>query len=156
SYVQRNSLNIATEQIQSQLRVSQLQVFMLMCSYQVVYTALQAPAGQFGQRFGARWAFVLVGVLACVATVATPLAPVVLSGAAVIGAMVLAQATLGAAQAPVFPVSTGVFEAWFPTSRWGFVSGLSASAMHVGTAITAPLIVMLTAALGWQQALLWT
>ena len=156
NFVQRNSLNAATEQIQSELRVSQLQVFMLMWAYQVVYSLLQVPAGSFGQRFGARWTFVLVGALACVATGATPLAPVVLSGTAMIGAMVLAQAIVGAAQAPVFPVSTGVFEHWFPSSRWGFVNGLSSSAMHVGTAITAPLIVALTSALGWQQALLWT
>ena len=73
-----------------------------------------------------------------------------------IGVIVLAQLVLGSAQAPLFPVMTGVFECWFPGSRWGLVTGLSSSAMHVGTAITAPLIVALTAALGWQQALLWT
>jgi ACS family glucarate transporter-like MFS transporter len=156
AFVQRNSLNVATEQIQSQLRVSQLQVFMLMWAYQVMYSVLQVPAGSFGQRLGARWAFVLLGVLTCLATVATPLAPVVLSGSAVIGAMVLAQAVLGSGQAPLFPVMQGVFECWFPSSRWGFVTGLSSSAMHVGSAVTAPLIVSLTAALGWQQALLWT
>jgi MFS transporter, ACS family, glucarate transporter len=156
AFVQRNSLNVATEQIQSQLRVSQLQVFMLMWAYQVMYSVLQVPAGSFGQRFGARCAFVLLGALACLATVATPLAPVVLSGTAMIGAMVLAQAVLGSGQAPLFPVMTGVFESWFPSSRWGFVNGLSSSAMHIGTAVTAPLIVALTAALGWQQAVLWT
>lgn len=154
--VQRNSLNVATEQIQSQLQVSQLQVFMLLWAYQVMYSVLQVPAGSFGQRFGARWSFVLLGALTCLGTVATPLAPVVLSGTAMIGAMVLGQAVLGSSQAPLFPVMTGVFECWFPSSRWGFVTGLSSSAMHVGTAITAPLIVALTAALGWQQAVLWT
>ena len=156
AFVQRNSLNVATDQIQSQLRVSQLQVFMLMWAYQVMYSLLQVPGGSLGQRCGARWTFVLIGALACLATVATPLAPIVLSGTAMIGAMVLAQAVLGTSQAPLFPVMTGVFESWFPSSRWGFVNGLSSSAMHVGTAVTAPLIVALTAALGWQRALLCT
>jgi MFS transporter, ACS family, glucarate transporter len=155
AFMQRNSLNVATEQIQSQLRVSQLQVFMLMWAYQLMYSMLQVPAGYFGQRLGARWVFVLLGALTCLATVATPLAPMVLSGTLVIGAMVLAQAVLGSSQAPLFPVMTGVFETWFPSSRWGFVNGLSSSAMHVGSSIAAPLVVALTAALGWQQALLW-
>jgi ACS family glucarate transporter-like MFS transporter len=156
AFVQRNSLNVATEQIQSQLKVSQLQVFMLMWAYQLMYALLQVPAGSFGQRFGARRAFLLLGVFSCLAMGATSLAPLALSGAAVVGAIVLAQALLGSSQAPLFPVMTGVFECWFPTTRWGFVNGLSSSAMHVGTAVTAPLIVALTAAAGWQQALLWT
>jgi ACS family glucarate transporter-like MFS transporter len=80
----------------------------------------------------------------------------VFSGTALIVAMALAQVILGVALAPTFPVSTGVFESWFPITRWGFVNGFSSSAMHVGTAITGPLIVALTASLGWQEALLWT
>jgi sugar phosphate permease len=154
--VQRNSLNVATDQIQSQLHVSQLQVFMLLWAYQLMYSVLQIPAGSVGQRLGARASFVLLGLLTCLATVATPLAPTVLSGTAMIGAMVCAQAILGSGQAPLFPVMTGVFESWFPSSRWGFVTGLSSSAMHVGAALTAPLIVALAGALGWQRAVLWT
>jgi sugar phosphate permease len=155
-YVQRGSLTIATDEVKAQLHVSQLQVFLLSSAFMVMYTALQLPAGALGQRWGARRVFLLVGVLGCLATVATPLAPYVLTGTAVIVAMALAQAVLGASQSPVFPVQTGVFESWFPNARWGFVNGLGSSAMHVGSAITAPLIVALSAAQGWQRALLWT
>jgi len=155
-YVQRGSLTIATDQVKAQLHVSQLQVFLLSSAFVVMYTALQAPSGAFGQRWGARRMFVLVGTLSCLAAVATPLAPYVLTGTAVIMAMALAQAVLGVAQSPVFPVQTGVFESWFPRAQWGFVNGLGSSAMHVGSAITAPLIVALTAVWGWQRALLWT
>jgi len=155
-YVQRNGLTIATDQVKAQLHVSQLQVFLLSSAFIVMYMALQVPGGALGQRWGARRTFVLVGVLSCLATVATPLAPYALTGAAVIMAMTLSQAFLGVAQSPVFPVQTGVFESWFPSAQWGFVNGLGSSAMHVGTAITAPLIVALSASWGWQRALLWT
>src|SRR6202008_4949242 len=47
-------------------------------------------------------------------------------------------------------------ESWFPRAQWGFVNGLGSSAMQVGSAITAPLIVALSASLGWQRALLFT
>ncbi|MBV8403984.1 MAG: MFS transporter [Gammaproteobacteria bacterium] len=155
-YVQRNALTIATDQVKEQLHVSQLQVFLLSSVFMIMYTALQLPGGALGQRWGARRMFVLVGAVSCLATVATPLAPYVFTGAAVIVAMALAQAVLGTAQAPVFPVQTGVFESWFPSTRWGFVNGLGSSAMGVGSAIAAPLIVALTAMWGWQRALLWT
>ena len=155
-YVQRNALTIATDQVKAQLHVSQLQVFLLSSFFVIVYTALQLPGGALGQRWGARRMFVVVGAVSCLASVATPLAPYVLTGTAVIVAMALAQAMLGTAQAPVFPVQTGVFESWFPSAQWGFVNGLGSSAMGVGSAIAAPLIVALTAVWGWQRALLWT
>jgi len=155
-YVQRNGLTIATDQVKAQLHVSQFQVFLVSSAFMVLYTALQVPAGAFGQRWGARRTFVLVGVLSCLATVATPLAPYLLTGTALIMTMALAQAVLGMSQSPVFPVSTGVFESWFPSAQWGFVNGLGSSAMGIGTAIAAPLIVALSASWGWQRALLWT
>ncbi|MBV8877216.1 MAG: MFS transporter, partial [Gammaproteobacteria bacterium] len=155
-YVQRNALTLATDQVKAQLKVSQLQVFLLSSAFLVMYTALQGPAGAVGQRWGARRMFVLVGISGCLAMVVTPLAPYLLTGTAVIVAMALAQAVLGTAQAPVFPVQTGVFESWFPSSRWGLVNGLGSSAMGVGTAIAAPLMAALSAAWGWQRALLFT
>src|SRR5215468_10668680 len=156
SYLQRNGLTIATDQVKTQLHVSQLQVFLLSSVFMVLYTALQVPAGALGQRWGARRVFLLVGALGCLASVATPLAPYVLTGTAVITAIVLAQAVLGVSQSPLFPVQTGVFESWFPSARWGFVNGLATSANSLGTAIAAPLIVALSASWGWQGALLWT
>ena len=137
-YVQRNTLTIATDQVKTQLQVSQLQVFLLSSAFMAMYTALQLPAGALGQRLGARLTFVLIGALGCFAVVATALAPYLLTGVALIGAMACAQALLGTAQAPVFPVQLGVFESWFPSARWGFVNGLGSSAMGVGSAIAAP------------------
>jgi ACS family glucarate transporter-like MFS transporter len=155
-YVQRNGLTIATDQVKAQLHVSQLQVFLLSSAFLAMYTALQVAGGAIGQRWGARRMFTLIGALSCLAMVATPLAPYLLTGTAVIMAMAFAQAVLGVAQAPVFPVQTGVFESWFPNARWGFVNGLATSANSVGTAIAAPLVVTLSASYGWQRALLWT
>ncbi len=155
AYLQRNSLSIAAERIMPELHLSQMQVGWLMETFTVVYMVLQLPAGMLGERIGGRATFVAVGVVTFVATIATPLTPFLLSGTALFVALVLAQALMGAAQAPVFPVGAGITETWFPASRWNFANGLNASGMNLGTAITAPLIVALTAAFGWQGALLW-
>jgi ACS family glucarate transporter-like MFS transporter len=155
AYVQRNSLSIAAERIMPELHLSQMQVGWLLETFTVAYMVLQLPAGILGERIGARASYVAVGVVSLIATVATPLTPMLLAGSALFVALVLAQAVMGAAQAPVFPVGGGLTEAWFPVSRWGFVNGVNASAMNLGNALTPPLIVALTVSFGWQGALLW-
>jgi MFS transporter, ACS family, glucarate transporter len=60
------------------------------------------------------------------------------------------------AQAPLFPISLGVIESWFPVGQWAFPNGLQAAAMQLGSAATAPLIAGLMVTFGWKHALLWT
>jgi ACS family glucarate transporter-like MFS transporter len=155
AFIQRTSLSIAAERMMPELHLSQMKVGWLMETYTVVYTALQIPAGVLGERIGARAILVATGALSLVATIATPLAPVLLSGAVLFVALVLAQTVLGAAHAPVFPVMMGVFEAWFPRNRWAVINGVNSSGVDLGTALAPPLIVTLTIAFGWQNALLW-
>lgn len=155
AYVQRTSINIAAERIEPELHLSQLQVGVLMWAFTVTYTLMQVPAGVFGQRFGARLTYVLLGLVGFVATIVTPVAPALLSGGALFLMLVLAQAILGLSQAPVFPVFAGVVESWFPPNKWAIANGLQTSGMNIGAAITPPLIVLLTQSFGWQGALLW-
>jgi len=154
-FVQRTSLSVAAERMMPELHLSQMKIGWLMETYTVVYTALQIPGGVLGERIGARAILITTGVISLIATVAMPLAPVLLSGTALFIALVLAQALLGIAHAPVFPVMMGVFEVWFPKNRWAFANGVNSSGVNLGTALAPPLIVTLTAALGWQSALLW-
>jgi len=155
TYTQRTSINIAAERIMPLFHLTQMQLAMMMWAYTVAYTVLQIPAGVFGERIGARSTFVFIGVVSFVATIATPLLPVLLSGTALFVAWILIQAMLGASHSPVSPVAAGLFEAWFPVNRWGIVNGLSSSGPDLGIALTPPLIVGLTASFGWQGALLW-
>jgi len=155
TFVQRTSLSVAAERMMPELHLSQMQVGWLMETYTVVYATLQMPGGVLGERIGARAILVATGTVSLVATIALPLAPVLLSGTALFVALVLAQGLLGAAHAPVFPVMMGVFEAWFPKNRWALVNGVNSSGVDLGTALAPPLIVALTVAFGWQGALLW-
>jgi ACS family glucarate transporter-like MFS transporter len=155
SYVQRTSIGIAAERIEPELHLSQMQIGWIMWAFTVMYTVMQAPAGVFGQRYGARLTFFIVGAVGCLAMVATPVAPMVLTGTAMFVALVFFQALLGVSQAPVFPVFAGVCEAWFPARQWAMANGVNSSGMTLGTAIAPPLIVLLTQSFGWQGALLW-
>jgi ACS family glucarate transporter-like MFS transporter len=155
SNVQRTSIGIAAERIEPELHFSQMQIGWMMWAFTVMYMIMQAPGGVFGQRYGARITFFLIGLVGFVATAATPLAPVLLTGIALFLAMVSFQGLLGVSQAPVFPTFAGVCEVWFPAGQWAMANGVLSSAQTLGTALTPPLIVLLTQEFGWQIALLW-
>ena len=155
AYVQRTSLGVAAQNIMPDLHLSQLQIGWLNAAFATCYTLAQLPGGVLGQRYGARLMYTVIGLVGLVATIATPLAPVVLAGTALFVALLAAQGLLGLAQGPVFPMFAAVSQTWFPQRQWALANGGNALIMNIGGAMTAPLIVVLTAHYGWQGALLW-
>jgi|SRR5215469_11417727 len=156
AYVQRTGVTIAAERMMPELHLSQLQIGWIEQAFVVGYCLFQLPSGLFGQRFGARTAFTVFGIVAFAAMMATPAAPEALSGPALFVVLLGAQFVLGVAQAGTFPVSNGVFEAWFPARQWALVQGAQNMGLNLGAALTPPLVAVLMTALGWQQALAWS
>jgi len=81
---------------------------------------------------------------------------VLLTGSALYAALLVAQLLLGSSQGPIFPVSAGVFEAWFPSRQWALVQGLQSMGLQLGAALTPPVIALLMVHFGWQRALVWS
>jgi len=155
AYLQQKSLTVAAEQMMPQLGLSQMQVGWLQQAFVIGYTVLQLPGGVFGLRLGARRTFVIIGIVSFIAMITTPIVPRFFAAQPLFIALFCAQLVLGSAQAAIFPVSAGVFEAWFPANRWAFVQGLQTMGLGLGSAITPPLIASLMLGVGWQGALLW-
>jgi ACS family glucarate transporter-like MFS transporter len=156
AYLQQRGITVAAYQMMPQLGLSQLQIGALETALLVGYAAMQFPGGVLGQRLGARHMLVVVGLCGFAATIATPLAPVLLSGALLLALLCAAQMLLGLSQGPIFPVSAGVFEAWFTEDRWPLVQGLQSMGLGLGAALTPPLVAWLMTAFGWQRALIWS
>ncbi|HTV51559.1 MAG TPA: MFS transporter [Steroidobacteraceae bacterium] len=156
AYVQQKSLTIAAARIMPELGLSQLQIGWLEQAFVLSYTLFQLPGALLGQRLGARLAYTLFGLVAFIATIATPLAPVVLGGSGLFAALLAAQFLLGLGQAGRWPVAAGVYASWFPARQWPLVQGLAAASTSLGAAIAAPLIASLTATVGWQRAIAWS
>jgi len=156
AYMQRTSFSVAADQMMPDLGMSQVQLGWLVTGYLVTYTACQLPGGLFGQWLGLRRSLVIAGGVALVASTATPLAPMLFCGTAMVAVLLLSRLVLGVAHAPVFPVSTGAIEAWFPPGKWGFPNGLQTAGLHVGSAAATPVIAFTMQAYGWKNALLWT
>jgi sugar phosphate permease len=155
-YLQQRALTIAAEPMIPALHLSQMQIGWLEQAFVIGYMLFQIPGGVFGQRWGARWMFLAIGIASVLCITATVFAPDLMTGVTVFAVMFTAQFLMGVAQAPTFPVSTGVFETWFPPRRWPLVQGLQTMGLGFGGALAPPLIATLMTALGWQKALLWT
>lgn len=155
AYLQQKSVTVAAARMMPELGLSQMQIGWVEWAFLLGYAAFQLPGGVIGQYFGARWTFVVIGLLAFLATVLTPLAPLAFAGTALFVAFLGLQLLLGLAQGPVFPVSSGVMEAWFRPEQWALVQGLQSMGLQFGAALTPPLIASIMDSYGWQRALLW-
>jgi len=155
AYLQQKSITVVAERMMPDLSLSQFQIGLIEWAFVLGYGFFQLPGGIFGQRQGARRTFVIIGLAAFLATIATPLAPYWLTGLSLFVALLLVQLLLGCSQAAIFPVSAGVFEVWFPPRRWTTVQGLQTMGLSLGAALTPPLIANLMMVMGWQRALLW-
>ncbi len=156
AYAQRSTVTIAAERMMPDLHLTQLQIGWIEQAFVIGYALFQLPGGLFGQRFGARFAFTVFGLVAFIGIMMTPVAPEILAGKALFLVLVASQLLLGVAQGGVFPVSNGVFETWFPVRQWSLVQGAQSMGLNLGSAITPPLIAALMESLGWQRALVWS
>jgi ACS family glucarate transporter-like MFS transporter len=156
AYLQHASITVAGVPMMAQLGLNEVQLAWIFDAFVLGYSIMQFPGGLLGQRFGARLTFVVIGLVAFVAMLATPLAPELFTGATLFAVLLVAQLILGLAQGPIFPVSAGVFEAWFRPVRWPLVQGVQSMGLQLGAAVAPLLLPSLMAAFGWQQALVWT
>lgn len=156
AYVQRTTVSVAAPELTQALQLSKQQIGWLFLAFTTAYAISQLPGGALGQRFGPRAVFTGVGMICVVAMLGLALLPFVLAGGVLLLALIGAQCLLGVGQGPVFPVFAAVAERWFPSRQFGMANGVISSGMLLGGAVTPPLLVALTAALGWQQAILWT
>jgi ACS family glucarate transporter-like MFS transporter len=156
AYVQQRSLSVAGYRMMSELSLSQMQIGWLEWAFLLGYAALQFPGGVLGQRLGARKMLVVIGLLAFLATITTPLAPLLLTGSALFATLLGVQLLLGLSQSPFFPVEAGVIEAWFKSEQWPLVQGTLSLGLGLGAALTPPVVAWLMSSFGWQQAIAWT
>jgi MFS transporter, ACS family, glucarate transporter len=154
--IQRTSIAISAERMMPELGITQVQVGWLLTAFAIGYTGFQIPGGVLGERLGARRMFALIGIVAFAATLLTPLLPQIVGGAALLLGLLAARFLVGVAQAPIYPVSSGVIESWFPIGTWAFPQGLQVAGGNLAAAATPPLIAWLMQTLGWRAALLWT
>lgn len=156
SYFQRAAISVAGERMMPELGIGTSAFSWIVAAFMVGYTAFQIPGGVLGEVIGARRALVWLGVLSVLTTLVFVGLPLMLGGAVLLVALIAARFVFGIAQAPIFPVGSGVIETWFPARQWNVTQGVISTGINFGSAFATPLVAMAMVAFGWKVAVLLT
>src|SRR5688572_30883295 len=130
AYVLRTNMSVAGAGLIADLGLTQLQLGVVLAAFAWGYAALQFPGGVWAERVGARHALTIMALLwgACNLLVGLVPGRDLASPLVILGMLVALRALMGAAQAPLFPVTGGALTCdWFPVAGWAFPNGLSNS-----------------------------
>src|SRR3954468_19670302 len=152
NYLLRNNLSIAMPSIQKEFAFSNAELGWILGSFNFTYALLQIPGGIFGQVLGPRRALAYLAASWGVLTFLTGFGPALLAASATgaLVSLIVTRLLLGAANAPLFPVSAATFANWFPEGHWGFPNGLLSVGLALAQATIGPLVAWLIVAYGWR------
>lgn len=151
SYLLRSNISIAGPAMTADLGLTEQQLGYILAAFTAGYTIFQFPGGVFGVKLGPRRALTVLMVLWGLLTVLTSLVPGVGASALwIVAALIAVRFAIGAVHAPIYPLTGGVVERWFPPGSWALPNGLSSTGLTLGSAAAAPLLAWLIAEHGWR------
>ena len=159
AYLLRTNMSVAGERMMSDLGLTQIQLGVVLAGFAWGYGLFQLPGGLLGEWLGGRKALALIAVAWGALNMAVGAVPAVdhASVLAIIGMLTVLRFLMGAAQAPVYPISSGYTIArWFPVTGWAFPNGLLNAGLTLGSAATGPLIAWLATTVGWRLSFVLT
>lgn len=154
SYVLRYNVSTAGPAMMIDLDLSEAQFGYILAAFTAGYTIFQFPGGVFGDVLGARRALTIVMVAWAALTLLTSAVPAASYGGASVTviSLIAVRFLVGAVHAPIYPLTGGVVERWFPVGSWALPNGLSSTGLTLGTAATAPVLAWMLTFLGWRQS----
>ncbi len=157
AYLLRTNMSVAGERMMADLGLTKVQLGLVLAAFAWGYALFQFPGGVYGERLGGRRALTAMavawGVLNLVVGVLPPAAP----GVVLLGLLMALRFLMGAAQAPLYPVTGGgVVYHWFPFAGWALPNALTNVGLTFGAAAAGPLIAWLAHRFGWRQSFVLT
>ena len=154
SYVLRYNVSTAGPAMMLDLDLTEVQFGYILAAFTAGYTIFQFPGGVFGVKLGPRRALTILMVLWGLLTALTSTVPGTAFGGTTVTLVTLiaVRFLVGAVHAPIYPLTGGVVERWFPIGGWALPNGLSSTGLTLGTAATAPLLAWMLGAYGWRQS----
>jgi MFS family permease len=142
-YIDRVNIATVAPRMTADLGLNNTEFGLAISAFSYPYALFQLIGGWVSDRFGARRALMLSGLVVCVATICTGL----VGG---LGSLIAARVVLGFGEGSAFPTATRALSVWMPRARWGFAQGITHSASRLGNALTPPLIAGLMAYTSWR------
>ena len=143
NYIDRTSLAVMWPAIQKDTGLTKEHYATIVSAFMIAYALGQAVSGRIFDWVGTRMGFVLSVVIWSAACAAHGLARNLFSLAAV-------RALLGFSEAGNWPGATKAVAEWFPKQERALAQGIFNAGASMGAVISAPLIALLFALLGWR------
>lgn len=154
NYLLRNNISVALPSIRAEFGFTSAEIGWILGSFNLSYTLFQIPGGVFGEVAGSRRALTVIAVTWGVLTLLTGFAPSLMAASAT-GAMVsliVVRFLMGAANAPTYPIMTGVIARWFPAASWALPNSLNSAGLTLGQAALGPVVTLLIVQVGWRNS----
>ena len=154
AYLLRFNLSVAAPSMMRDLGLSEAQLGLVLGAFAWCYGLFQGTGGVLGERAGPHRLMTWIFVAWFATTAIMALMPRGWPAAAAVTLLVVLRGAQGAAQAPLFPVTTGSMGVWLPPTRWALANSLSTAGSTVGAALAGPAITWLVLTLGWRPSFL--
>ena len=159
AYLLRTNMSVAGERMMSDLGLTQVQLGVVLAGFAWGYGLFQLPGGLLGEWLGGRKALALIAVAWGALNMAVGAVPTAdhASVLGIIGMLTALRFLMGAAQAPLYPISGGqTIARWFPVTTWALPNALLNAGLTFGSAATGPLIAWLATTVGWRLSFVLT
>ncbi len=154
SYVLRSDMSIAGPAIVEDFGLTEQQLGYILAAFTAGYTIFQFPGGVVSLKLGARRAGASIMLLWGLLIVLTAFVGGIRAGTVtVVAALIAVRFLVGAAHAPIYPLTGAVIERWFPIGSWGLPNGLSSTGLTLGSAAVAPVLAWMVIEWGWRSSL---
>ena len=147
TYIDRVNVSTAAAVFGKELHLSNAQIGFVFSAFAYPYLLFQILGGWVGDRFGARIALTVAGVIWSIGTIMTGLAGSLTT-------MIAARLVLGFGEGATFPVATRAMSDWTTPERRGFAQGITHSAARLGNALTPPMVAALIVLVSWRGSFL--
>ncbi len=145
NYMDRVNISHAILFIKDDLKLTPFQQGIILSSFSWGYVAFMLIGGYLTDKKGSR----LIVSLSCLGwSFFTMLGTL----AGNFNLFLATRVGVGMAEAPIFPSNAKVVKAWFPKNERGLATSLFDSGSYVGSALAAPLIILLMVTFGWKIA----
>jgi MFS transporter, ACS family, glucarate transporter len=144
NYLLRNALSIAVPSIRAEFGFTSAEIGWILGAFNISYTLAMIPGGALGS-ITVTW-----GALTALTGFAPNLMAASASGALV--SLIVVRLLVGATNAPIFPITSGLIEGWFPPGRWALPNSVTSSGLALGQAALGPIVTWLIVSYGWREA----
>lgn len=143
NYLDRSNLSVVAPRLTEELHLSPVALGTMLSAFGWTYALFQIPASRFVDRVNPRLLFAVMLMLWSLATL-------LMGFVGTFVALIALRLTVGAMEAPSYPINNRVVTTWFPESERGGAIGFYTSGQFVGLAFFTPLLAWLETHYGWR------